>query len=343
MKRILFIGSFRSESIGTKSISEKIKHLLIKKFELIYSSNKKNKVIRFFAIFNNLIFRRYDIVHCDVYSGQSFWIANLALWISKLKNKGIILNLRGGALIESISDSNFKKLVILLWQSKNLIIVSPSKFIIKDMMSKCNIKVRYLPNYINLKDFKYNPKRLRLNKILWVRAFNKFYQPDLAIRAFKKVLKIYPDSTLTMVGPDNGELNNIKKLAIDLKIIERINFIGSVENNIISQYYESHNVFINTTMYESFGMSLMESAACGTPIVTTKVGEIDNIWNKDEVLFVKNDPNEISEKICSIFKNHDSARDLVLNARKKSESFGWDAVELIWHNLIDECSNWRNK
>ena len=76
---------------------------------------------------------------------------------------------------------------------------------------------------------------------------------------------------------------------LNLNLSNNIKILGPISNKKLSYYYQRHNVFINTTSYESFGTALIEAASCGIPIVSTNVGEIPLNWtNEKDILLVEN-------------------------------------------------------
>ena len=142
--------------------------------------------------------------------------------------------------------------------------------------------VNYLPNPISLINFKYDRSNVTDNSILWVRAFDEIYNPKDAIYTLAYLEKKISNVSLTMIGPDKGLLNEVVKLIDDLNLKEKVKILGPIPNEELFNYFHSHTVLLNTTSYESFGQALLESAACGCPIVSNDVGEVSYIWEDNE-------------------------------------------------------------
>ena len=171
---------------------------------------------------------------------------------------------------------------------------------------------------------------------MWVRAFTETYNPDVAIKTFAIVLKSYPNATLTMVGPDKGNLPQMRMLIKTLGLEERIFIIGKVNNSELPQYYRSHDVYLNTTSYESFGVALLEAAACGLPIVSTSVGEIPFMWEngKDILLAESIEPDLLAELIMTYFRDQLLYDIIQKNAYYKSQNYSWDYVKGLWDKYL---------
>lgn len=83
-------------------------------------------------------------------------------------------------------------------------------------------------------------------------------------------------------------------------------------------YYNSHEVFLNSTRYERFGVSLIEVAACGILIGSTKVGEIPYTGEheKDSYLCERN-AEEIAASIDLLFLNKELQSKIAKSAMEK--------------------------
>ena len=109
-----------------------------------------------------------------------------------------------------------------------------------------------------------------------------------------------------------------------------------IPNDQLPTYLNSHDVFLNTTNYESFGMAVLEAAACGIPIVSTSVGELPLLWEDEkEILLTKAITAEaFSHPVSRLLDDSKLAQQLSQNARKKSEQFDWEVIKLKWLELF---------
>ncbi len=329
MNKILFIGSFFSNKLGTISISEKLKDDLYKfNFDIKLASNYQNKILRFSHIIFAILFSNYSLLHFDTFSGQAFYITQFGSLIGKLRRKKIIFTLRGGALPVFFNRNNENRMKKVLNRG---FIQTPSLYL-QNFFSKNNLNCDYLPNPINFDYFPFNREKVVPHSILWVRAFDKIYNPEIAVKVLNILLQKYPNSTLTMVGPDKGKLNEIEILINSLGLNKYINITGPISNNLLYKYYQTHHIYINTTSYESFGVALFEAASCGIPIVSTNVGEIPYLWTHNKNILVVNDfnINDFSFEISRIFENRIFENNLSINARKNAELFSWNIIREKW-------------
>lgn len=92
---------------------------------------------------------------------------------------------------------------------------------------------------------------------------------ELAFRAFSRMLKDFPQTTLRIVG-DGILIEALKTLAQSLEIEDHVQFMGWQRDP--TPYYENSNAFLLTSWYEGFGVSVVEALSQGLPIVMTDVG-----------------------------------------------------------------------
>lgn len=332
--RVLFIGTFLSKKTGTKGISEKLMESLKNSgLKFISASSKKNQVIRMLNIICKCLFSKCDIIHIDTFSGPAFKITETASSIGHFRGKRIIMTLRGGKLPEFYNryPQRVKKAL-----AKSAYIQTPSLYL-KDYFAKQNIHLQYLPNSIKLNNFPFDRNNVKPHTLLWVRAFSPVYNPGLTVLTLNELQKVFPDTTLTMIGPDKGILNETRALISELNVESSVNIIGPVKNEDLYLYYQTHSVFLNTTSYESFGVAVLEAAACGIPIVSTKVGEIPFLWRHEEnMLLVESfEYSAFSHEVLRLFKSKELADRISKNARRNAENFSWEIIKQKWLDLLD--------
>ncbi len=97
---------------------------------------------------------------------------------------------------------------------------------------------------------------------------------ETGLAAFKRFLVEVPQAGLLIAG-EGPERKFLEKYAQKLGIEKSVVFLGWQEDLV--PYYKSSNVYLLTSVFEGYGMTLIEAAACGTPIVTTCVGIADGL------------------------------------------------------------------
>jgi len=329
IKKILFIGNYLSKTRGSKGVVETIVNQ-IDNPRLIFKlcSKFENKFIRLIDFIWSLFISKYDEIYVDIYSGKAFLFTKLAVLASKIRGKKIIGTLHGGALQEYDQKNNS---IVIKTIKKIDKLQSPSKFLIHYFNQK-KMNVNYIPNPISLINFKYDRSNVIDNSILWVRAFDKTYNPSLAIRIINELKKYVPDVKLTMIGPNRGLLKECIQLIDSLDLKNNIEILGKIPHKKLSFYYQTHDIYLNTTSYESFGNALIEAAACGIPIVSTSVGDIPYSWEHEKNIILINSfkAKAFSSVIRDLMQNNALKLSLSLLARKKAEQYDIGKIIPLW-------------
>lgn len=102
---------------------------------------------------------------------------------------------------------------------------------------------------------------------------------ELAIRAMREVVKRYPKAGLVVVG-SGAEEASLKKLVAELALEKSIVFKEWQDN--LSSYYKTADLFLFTSNYEGYGMTVVEAIAAGCPVVMTDVGCAGEIVRDEE-------------------------------------------------------------
>jgi len=140
----------------------------------------------------------------------------------------------------------------------------------------------------------------------------------LLIDAFDKVYRENKNVRLTIVGKGPLE-GGLKKKVNERGLSECISFTGAVPNRKLADLYNKADCFVLPSRFETFGVVYAEALCTGTPIISTKNGGIDDIYedgcgylvevdNEDEledamkrIMFDAFDHQAIAEKYQSKF------------------------------------------
>lgn len=114
------------------------------------------------------------------------------------------------------------------------------------------------------------PRNRRL--ILFVGRLDPVKRVEVLLSAFKRINNQM--IILTIIGGESRDenLDRLKSMARNLKISDRVSFLGQRDQRILPFYYSAAEMTIVPSSYESFGLAALESLACGTPVVASRVG-----------------------------------------------------------------------
>lgn len=173
------------------------------------------------------------------------------------------------------------------------------------------------------------------------------------IDAVARVSDRVPDVSLDIVGPDAetpkeyivdlSDDNRVKALApwydgdyyqrlqnlAHARLGDRVRFVGLVSPSDLPDFYRRADLLVNPSVSESFGMSLVEAMACGTPVIATRVGGMPEIVEQGRtgVLVGPGDPIALSDAIAGLLADAPLRASMRRSCRDRAVAlFSWGAV-----------------
>ena len=109
-------------------------------------------------------------------------------------------------------------------------------------------------------------------------------------------------------------------------ITDRVIFAGPVEHEKMYLYYNAADLCVIPSYYESFCLTALESVACGTPVLATRVGEIPQISRLSSLCktIPDNSPGSLARHISILLEGAGKDRDRPGSAL--SIHYGWDSI-----------------
>ena len=132
-------------------------------------------------------------------------------------------------------------------------------------------------------------------------------------------------------GPGEPETDRVRRLAEERQVDGMIEFVGRVDHDELPLYYNAADVCIVPSYYESFGLVALESMACGTPVVASRVGGLPTIVHHGHTGYLKSwrCPEAFANSVEMIFASTDLQESMGSAARRRAELMGWSNVASI--------------
>ncbi len=162
---------------------------------------------------------------------------------------------------------------------------------------------------------------------------------DLLIRVFAS-LPNSPRSRLVIIGMDDGYLSSITDLVANLGVADRviISTESPSEEDKLEAYVDS-DVHVLPAPYEPFGLTVIESWACGTPVVTINTCGIADWVNSYGGYSVLYDESELRRALLTLITDEDLRKRLGQGGQKLvAERFTWDKIAVQIENLYQEVA-----
>ena len=132
-------------------------------------------------------------------------------------------------------------------------------------------------------------------------------------------------------GPGEPETDRIRQLAEERQLSGQIDFVGRVDHEVLPLYYNAADVCVVPSFYESFGLVALESMACGTPVVASRVGGLPTIVHHGHTGYLKSwrCPEAFAHSVEMIIASPDLQESMGAAARRRAELMGWSNVAAL--------------
>jgi len=215
----------------------------------------------------------------------------------------------------------------------------------RSMGAKCPIEI--VPNGVDLKKFQIPNSKFQINFKLpndkIIITTSRLVKKN-AVGDMIEAMQYLPENVKFLILGD-GPLESDLKLKIkNLKLENRVFFLGYIDHKEIPKYLHSSDIFIRPSLSEGMGISFIEAMAAGIPVITTPVGGIPDFLcdpsnssgQAPTGLFCEvNNPRSIAEKVKMYLENNELREKIIANAQKMVlEKYDWNLIVSKMRNIF---------
>ncbi len=259
---------------------------------------------------------KINVLHCHLFRAQIFGLLLKIIWFKDIK---LIFHEHGQIFLGSFIYNLFINL------SKRYVdkIIAVSKATKEKLMFEATVsedKITVLYNFVDLEKFSrknitwnINEERKRMN--IGKDEFVIGFAGRLAkVKGCEYLIKALPYLNFlhkVLIIGDGPEMNNLKVLVKDLKVNDRVIFLGYQENVLF--VYSLLNALVIPSIFESFGLSAIEAQALAIPVVASGVGGLSEIIIDEEngLLFESQNEKDLYRKIKLLYQDNQLRQRLI--------------------------------
>ncbi len=260
--------------LGTKS---KIDYDKIFKGEIFYLNHKKT-FLSFFSLKNFINKNEYDIIFSNIPNVNA--LLNLLKFINFKKFFLISResNMPNQPLKFKFSLKNLVNYLLRYFYFNSDLIISPSKeinfYLKKLLFFKNKDKFFHLPNFIDMKKYRYEAKKhlkIKLPKNYFINISNIQYQKniELLLNSFKNLEHNFPNFKLIIIGKivERDYAKKIKNLIVENNLRKKVIFLGYKKNPFY--FISKSSAVLSTSRWEGMPNSILQSCSLNKRVIST--------------------------------------------------------------------------
>ena len=162
--------------------------------------------------------------------------------------------------------------------------------------------------------------------ILFVSSLWPYKNAEVLIEAFAKARNENKCLMLVIAGYSRQEnyMAKILELIRQKDISKSILFTGGVSHNTLAKLYQTAEVFVYPSLYETFGLTILEAMACGCPVITSDISSMPEIAGDAALLVNPKDAWALTQKIRSVLEDETLRKGMIEKGIHRASQFTWE-------------------
>lgn len=303
----------------------------------------------------HLLRNRYDLIHVH---GFGFIWHDIMLILKKIFSRSVLINTPHGPFM-ALNDYSLPQKIIrmfmntfqslyLNWLYRGVIQVNPQQI---RWLKRYRInpkKIFYLPNGISkeyLEDFDNSSflKKYKLKSkfvISFVGRFEKYKGLEDVIYAIADLLHELPDLVLIAIGRKGDYFEHIENLIKEMNLEKNVILLPEADDSTKQALLESSEIFIMSSQWEAFGISILEAMARKNVIISTRTegGEFLIKEGQNGLLYDFGDRKELRKHIEYFYNNKENREEIKKNNHLKAKEFCWDEIAKEYLEYIKQIT-----
>ncbi len=152
------------------------------------------------------------------------------------------------------------------------------------------------------------------------------------IKAFSEAIKRLESRCILVLAGSTGQNNStLEHLINELHIQDKILFTGFVQDEHLPLLMSGARAFCFPSLYEGFGLPVLEAMACGCPVITSNISSLPEVAGNAALLVDPANVEQLSQAMERLLKDDELYNDLRARGISQSERFSWEhaAAELL--------------
>ncbi len=214
----------------------------------------------------------FDIVHAHNYHALPAFFASIAaggrFFFSPYYHGG------SGSTLRNLLLAPYQRIGVTIFEkAEKVVCLSNHEMkLIENDFHVPSSKLIKIPSGLNIQEFKDIKKIIREKKTILYAGRLESYK---GLQYVIETMPLLPEFRLTVIGEGNYE-ERLREQAQELHVNDRIDWLKHIERKELLSHFKSADVFINLSTFESYGITVAEALACGTPCIVSNESALED-------------------------------------------------------------------
>lgn len=175
--------------------------------------------------------------------------------------------------------------------------------------------------------------------ILYVGRLDPYKNVPALIRAFSRALKSGRiQARLKIIGPRDARYPEVERLISEKELHPHIDWPGYVDADELCRAYREATVFVLPSLYEGFGLPVLEAMACGTPVICGNRASLEEVAGDAAILFDPQNEDALAAALESVLTDPARAETLRVKGLHRAAQFSWETTARKTIEAYEQCA-----
>tara|TARA_Y100001933_G_scaffold264778_1_gene332494 strand:- start:2979 stop:3716 length:738 start_codon:yes stop_codon:yes gene_type:complete len=185
--------------------------------------------------------------------------------------------------------------------------------------------------------------RERGRHLLFVGTFEPRKNLSRLLEAYAALVDRMPAAPPLVLAGTPGWKVNIRSLVERHELGSRVRIVERPSDRDLAELYAAAEYLVMPSLYEGFGLPIVESMSFGKPVITSDVSSMPEVAGSAALLVDPLNVFDISEKMYALLNDRDLHRRLSEHASKQAEAFSWDRAAMETLNVLEAAGARRSR
>ncbi|MGE5297663.1 MAG: glycosyltransferase family 4 protein [Acidobacteriaceae bacterium] len=172
--------------------------------------------------------------------------------------------------------------------------------------------------------------------LLYVGVWRRYKNLPALAQAFDLIAEKH-GLDLVLAGAEDPYYPEIKEQILGIKNAHRVRILGRVSDEDLNLLYNAAELMVLPSFYEGFGLTVLEAAACGTPVACSDIPTLREVMGQAAEYFDPNNIENMADVLSGIIASPNRAEELANLGLSRVKHFSWKQAALETINVYKEA------